>query len=86
MITETGKKILEDIIDNYEEFSDEARLGGLLYVNDEVTKMMTKDEAVAFAKKYLVDRIQEDCIDIWDLAIEYVLLDIIPHIYGEALD
>lgn len=22
----------------------------------------------------------------WDVAVEYILLDIIPHIYGEALD
>lgn len=45
---------------------------------------MTKDEAVTFAKKYLTDRrvIQHG----FSIATEYTLLDIIPYIYGDALD
>ncbi len=79
----------------------------------------TKEEAVAFAEKYLDDRresyvIPEKCeicesmiisfhshnantpsgttirenktAKAWDVAVEYILLDIIPHLYGEALD
>lgn len=78
-----------------------------------------KEEAIAFARKYLDDRredyvkpekckICEDSIisfhtheantpsgtttienrsaKIWDVMVEYATLDIIPHLYGEALD
>lgn len=53
---------------------------------------LTKEEAIAFAKKYLDDR-KADVLEIpndsgraWNIAIEYILLDIIPYLYGEALD
>ena len=56
--------------------------------------IMTKEEAVAFAKKYLEDRKRkgnsvsnpDEPYWTWKIATEYVLLDIIPHLYGEALD
>ena len=69
---------------------------------------MTKEEAIAFAKKYLADRkndyvswdpiqtihlsdddvifLGEKIRRVWDIAVEYVLEDIIPFLYGEALD
>ena len=56
--------------------------GGFRALNQ--LKYKTKEEAVAFAKKYLSDRKVDSFI--WALATEYVLLDIIPHLYGEALD
>ena len=53
---------------------------------------MTKEEAIKFAKKYLADR-KKNYVNnkfgserAWNIAVEYVLLDIIPFIYGEALD
>jgi len=59
-------------------------------------KLITQEEAVAFATKYFVDRKGEIIKQIawygmnagyaWDTAIDYTLKDIIPHIYGEALD
>ncbi len=55
---------------------------------------MTKEEALAFAKKYLEVRKREgtnetnpnDPYWTWKIATEYVLEDIIPYLYGEALD
>ena len=51
---------------------------------------MTKEEAIAFAEKYLDVRAKRnvfgDPTKDWKIAVEYVLLDIIPYIYGEALD
>ena len=55
---------------------------------------MTKEKAIVFAREYLGDRKRQgtdetnpdDLYWIWKIATEYVLLDIIPHIYGEALD
>ena len=59
-----------------------------------VQALKSKEEAVAFAKKYLEDRKRkgtdetnlDDPYWTWKIATEYVLLDIIPHLYGEALD
>ncbi len=59
-----------------------------------IQALMSKEEAIAFAKKYLIDRKRQgtdetnpdDLYWIWKIATEYVLLDIIPYIYGEALD
>ena len=70
--------------------------------------LKTKEEAIAFAKKYLdvrkkdytkfhtffqdeisgvdIDDANEALERTWNIAVEYILLDIIPHIYGEALD
>lgn len=57
--------------------------------------VMTKEETIAFVKEYLEVRkeqtIDEDLDfrnkeDVWNIAIEYVLFDIIPYLYGEALD
>jgi len=57
--------------------------------------IFTKEEAIEFAKKYLevrkMNREQSSCPDddpfwVWKIATEYVLLDIIPYLYGEALD
>ena len=55
---------------------------------------LNKEEAIEFARKYLEDRKgnwrgKHESIEIeraWDIAVEYMLLDIIPYIYGDALD
>lgn len=59
---------------------------------------MNKEKALEFAKKYLSVR-RNDCtietyfkdpVDAakraWDIAVEYTILDIIPYLYGDALD
>lgn len=57
--------------------------------------VMTKEETIAFVKEYMEVR-KEQTIDgdldfrnkedVWNIAIEYVLFDIIPYLYGEALE
>lgn len=53
---------------------------------------MNKEKAIEFAKKYLENRrkdalaIPDDSGRAWDLSVEYFLEDIIPYIYGDALD
>ena len=53
---------------------------------------MSKEEAVEFATKYLDDRkldilkIPNDSGRAWNISAEYILEDIIPYIYGDALD
>lgn len=59
----------------------------------EIAVIMEKEEAIEFAEKYLAAR-KNDTIDVnfrnqedvWDISVEYILLDIIPYLYGEALD
>ena len=60
---------------------------------DPQTKVhMNKDQAVEFATRYLDDRkldvlkIPNDSGRAWNIAAEYILEDIIPYIYGVALD
>lgn len=57
----------------------------------EVAVIMEKEDAIAFAKKYLEDRkdylsCAEEGYEVYDIILEYVLLDIIPYLYGDALD
>jgi len=53
---------------------------------------MNKNWTIEFAKKYLEDRKEQWMDDtfprdqIWNVAAEYILDDIIPFLYGEALD
>ena len=57
---------------------------------------LTKEEAIAFAKKYLADRLDDvtdpyydtysTACDVWEECVDSVLNDIIPYLYGEALD
>lgn len=63
---------------------------------EKIRMLMPKDEAIAFAKKYLDVRKREDFVDknhkhyepfwTWRCAMDYVLNDIIPYLYGDALD
>lgn len=56
-----------------------------------VKTRMIKEKAIEFTKEYL--RIKSDSYvkpteakRAWEIAVEYILEDIIPYIYGEALD
>lgn len=52
-------------------------------------KHLTKDQAIEFAKKYLESKHENfslDEIGIINEITEYILLDIIPYLYGESLD
>lgn len=96
------------------------RQGFLLAIDDYEKRLviMSKDEAIAFATKYLGDRKDQYVICSWcaeplnelhgkhvscewglerakaesvtsrpwNCAVEYLLLDIIPYLFGEALD
>ncbi len=62
------------------------------------TVHMSKEEAIEFAKRYLNNRRNDYTVETyfkdpvdsakraWDIAVEYILLDIIPYLYGDALD
>lgn len=72
------------------------RQGFLTKIDELENKLviMTKEEAIAFAKKYMGDRKRkgtdetnpEDPYWTWKIATECILFDIIPYLYGEALD
>lgn len=60
----------------------------------DVRKNMSQEETIEFARKYLEVRKRKGTDETnpsepywtWEIATEYVLLDIIPYIFGEALD
>ena len=83
------KGMAEHIIDVFGEHTGEE---GFTWEGS--VELMSKEEAIAFAKKYLEVRKRrgtneinlDDEYWIWKIATEYILLDIIPFIYREALD
>ena len=64
-----------------------------LFTPDKKTEFrLSKDEAIEFAKNYMKVRETDgnddpsDPLRPWKIATEYILLDIIPYLYWEALD
>ena len=85
-------KDIKQFINGTRDLAGPLKQGFLATIHDYEKRLvkMSKEEALDFATKYLKDRVRKDVwgdpTRDWEIAVEYILLDIIPYIYGEALD